>query len=328
MSQSETEMLTQHALLVAWGLFGQCIGLIRKITTLVLHQKTVTHRPQTKVLEFFLAILGGLVHLKDLSKSAHPLDQDQAVAMAWDQPGWADHSGVSRCLKALTALEAEQIAGVLDEVSQPILDREVMLALVQRGELVYDGDLTGRPVSNTSTSYPDAAYGHMGDAVGFGYQAAMLSLHSPTYGRVWLSVQPHPGDVVSCTQAEALVLAAEAKTGLRPQRRTEQLADRLKGVVTQRVTAAHRWENCRQALQKAQEQLPQTVAQLATCRTAWAEVEADYRARQRAERPYSRLGKLRHQLAVLERRQARLVVCQASFSLCSDEEHGSSLGVG
>jgi len=306
MSQNETEMLTQHALLVAWGLFGQCIGLIRKITVVMLHQKTVTHRPQTKVLEFFLATLSGLAHLKDLSKDAHPLDQDQAVAIAWDQPGWADHSGVSRCLKALTASEAKQIADVLDEVSRPILDREVMLALVQRGELVYDGDLTGRPVSNTSISYPGAAYGHMGDAVRFGYQAVMVSLHSPTYGRVWLSAQPQPGDTVSCTQAEALILAAEAKTGLRPHRRTEQLTGRLKDVVTRRATAARRREDSQQALHKAQEQLPQTVAQLATCRTALAEVEADYRTRQRPERPYSRLGKLRHQLAVLERRQARL----------------------
>ena len=33
---------------------------------------------------------------------------------------------------------------------------------------------------------------------------------------MWLSVAQHPGRTVSCTQAEALLLAAEARTGVRP----------------------------------------------------------------------------------------------------------------
>ncbi len=63
-----------------------------------------------------------------------------------------------------------------------------MLALRDRDTLTYDGDLTGRPVSNTNTTYPGAAFGWMGDAVRLGYQAALVSMHSPTYGRLWLSV--------------------------------------------------------------------------------------------------------------------------------------------
>jgi hypothetical protein len=157
-----------------------------------------------------------LEHLQDLSRSAHPIDQDQAVAKAWRQAGWADYSGVSRTLSGLTQTEAEQIAAVLDQITQPILAEEVMRALQSSGRLTYDGDLTDRPVSNTSTTYPGVAYGHMGDGLQLGYQAAIVSLHSPTYGRSWLSVTPHPGDTVSCTQAEALIRAAEAKTGLRP----------------------------------------------------------------------------------------------------------------
>ena len=39
-----------------------------------------THRPQTKMLEFLVAMLAGLPHLKDISHGAHPLDQDAAVA--------------------------------------------------------------------------------------------------------------------------------------------------------------------------------------------------------------------------------------------------------
>ena len=87
----------------------------------------------------------------------------------------------------------------------------------------YDGDLTGRPVSNSSTTYPNVGYGHMDDAIRLGYQAAMVSMHSPTYGRLWLSVVPHPGNTATCTQVEAMVLAAEAKTDLCPLRRTDLL---------------------------------------------------------------------------------------------------------
>ena len=51
-----------------------------------------------------------------------------------------------------------------------------MLAPRDRGMLVYDGNLTGRPVSNTSTTYPDVASGWMGDGVHLGYQIATLWL--------------------------------------------------------------------------------------------------------------------------------------------------------
>ncbi len=212
MSQHQEATLTHHALLLAWGQFAQCIELVAKFEAVALSQKTVEHTPQRKVLEFFVAILGGLVHLKDLSYAAHPLDQDQAVAQACGQTGWADHSGVSRTLTALTQAEAEQLVAVLTQVSQPFIDQEVLLALRAQGKLVYDRDLTGRPVSNTSTTYPDVAYGHMSNAIHLGYQAALVSFHSPTYGRQWVSVTQHPGNTLACMQAETMVRAAEATT--------------------------------------------------------------------------------------------------------------------
>jgi len=55
-----------------------------------------------------------------------------------------------------------------------------MLALQDRDVLVCDGDVTGRPVSNTSTTYLGVALGWMGDAVQLGYQAALVSMYSPT----------------------------------------------------------------------------------------------------------------------------------------------------
>ena len=227
--------MTQHAMLVIWGLYARQLGLVQALAAVKLKQKVRTHTPQTKVLEFLVAMLGGLPHLQDISRSAHPLDQDQMVAEAWGQPGWTDYSGVSRTLSQLTAAEVDELTTALDSLSQPFIDREVALALEKADELVYDADLTGRPVSSTSTSYPNTAFGHMGDIIDLGYQAALVSIHSPTYGRLWLANELHPGDTVSMTCTKALVIAAEKRTGRRPQRRTELLAGRL-------VSAQVKWE--------------------------------------------------------------------------------------
>jgi hypothetical protein len=67
----------------------------------------------------------------------------------------------------------------------------------------------------------------MGDEIRLGYQAAVVSLQSPTYQRLWLSNQLHAGDTVSVTQAQSLVQAAELRTGVRPRRRTELVSQRL-----------------------------------------------------------------------------------------------------
>jgi hypothetical protein len=67
MSHSHSTTLTHHAMLVAWGQFAQCIDLIAQIEAVELHQKAVDHPPNRKVLEFFVAILGGLPYLKDIS---------------------------------------------------------------------------------------------------------------------------------------------------------------------------------------------------------------------------------------------------------------------
>lgn len=108
MSSDECEVQhTQHAFLVAWGWFGEYIGLIQRLLAAPLKQKRYRHTPQGKVLEFLVAILGGLKHLQDISLSAHPLDKDPAVAQAWGQPGWADYSGVSRTLSRLSWDEAQ-----------------------------------------------------------------------------------------------------------------------------------------------------------------------------------------------------------------------------
>jgi hypothetical protein len=246
------EQDTQHALLVPWGHFAREIGLLSGLEAIKLSQKVYEHTPQAKGIEFLVAILSGAKYLQDISLAAHPLDKDVAAAEAWGQTGWADYTGVSRTLKKLTWTEVHALVAVLEQVSQPFLENELGLLRAQGGRLEYDGDLTGLPVSNTSRTYPNAAYGHMSDEIRLGYQAGVVSLQSPTYGRLWLSVEHHAGDTVSCTQAEALLRAAEARSGQRPRRRTELLQTRMAALVKSRAPAEKRLATQRAKLEAAQ----------------------------------------------------------------------------
>jgi hypothetical protein len=308
MSQDLVETPTQHAMLVIWGQFAQALGLIQDLAKVPLHQKKVRHDPHTKLLEFFLAVLAGLEHLQELSAAAEPIEKDLAVARAWLQPDWADFSGVSRTLTALTQAEAEQIVSVLDRISQPFIDREAMLALANPGYLTLDGDLTAQPVSNTATTYPEAAYGHIDEnQIGLCYQVAKVSMRSPTNGRLMLSSALHPGDVVSCTQAQALIRAAETRLGLRPMRRTDLLAQRLAAQIQVRQEREQRYRESQQALEKAQARLSATWQAIQACQTQLAAAEQEFQAQQRPERPFSQPGKLRRRLAMLQQRKTRLV---------------------
>ena len=136
--------------------------MIQQFQALSLKQKPYHHRPQTKVLEFLVAILAGLQHLQDISLAAHPLDKDQAVAEAWEQLAWADYSGVSRTLRGLSWEEVKQIVQVLEQISQPCIDTEVQVLRTPGKQVRLDGDLTGIPVSNSGRTYPHAASGAYG----------------------------------------------------------------------------------------------------------------------------------------------------------------------
>lgn len=307
MSENEEQIQqTQHAFLVAWGHFAQAKGLTQRIEAVKLRQKNYHHRPQTKVLEFMVAILAGLKQLQEISLAAHPLDKDQAVAEAWGQAGWADYSGVSRTMSSLSWEEAQAIVAELDAFSQPFLDAELELLRKQKKRLTMDGDLTGIPVSNTSTSYPNAAFGHMDDDIQLGYQAGVVSVLTETYGRLWLSGAHHPGDTVSSTQAEALVLAAEARIGLRPLRRTDWLEKRISEYAPTLEAVEERLKTQRKALESTQERLKQAQVQAEESSQQLESVQQTYLTRNRSERPTSRLALLRKRAeAALKRRESR-----------------------
>jgi hypothetical protein len=315
MSQTQTPpelspQMTQHAMLVIWGLFARRIGLIEAIEAVKLKQKVRTHQPQTKVLEFLVAMLAGLPHLQDISRSAHPLDQDQLVAEAWEQPAWADYSGVSRTLSQLTAEEVAELTAALDRISQPFIDQEVELALGQTGELVYDADLTGRPISSTSSSYPHTAFGHMGDTIDLGYQAALVSLHSPTYGRLWLANELHPGDTVSMSRTQALVRAAEKGTGRRPRRRTELLAKRLAAAETDWKASVAEVEPSVQQQREAQEKLRDTAQWLQQWGAEVERLTAEYERQNRSQSAYCQLSQAQRKVVTYQQRLPR---CQTAL---------------
>lgn len=181
-----------------------------------------------------------------------------------------------------------------------------MQALKQSGRLVYDGDLTGRPVSNTSTSYPGVAYGHMGDGLHLGYQAAMVSMHSPTYGRFWLSVVDHPGSTVSSTQTEALVQAAEARTGMRPMRRTDLLRERIGALELENQRFQAQVAASQAEFDDMQAERLEIEGQITHQQETLVQSETQYQEKSRSERPYSALTKTRHKLEMWQGRLERL----------------------
>jgi hypothetical protein len=307
MDENQSEVPTQHAMLVVWGLYAQAIGLIRALAQVPLPQKTVDYSPHTKLLEFLLVILAGLEHLQDLSEDAEPIVKDRAVAQAWQQPGWAHPSGVSRTLQALSLEQAHQVGQVLEQVEQPLLNQEVMLALASQGKLVLAGDLTPRQVSSTSTTFPGSAFGYMeGQELGQGYQSVEVCLRSPTYGRLLLSCQLRPGDTVSNTQLESLVRAAEARLGLHPYRRTALLRQRLEQQDQHTRLMEQRLTTSQQGLQRVLDRLADTDQQLEQLPPALVQLEAAPPAHSRPDRPFSQLNRLRHRLEVLQRLRQRL----------------------
>lgn len=298
---------TDHAMLVAWGHFARQFGLVEALMNVPLPQKTVEHAPQTKLLQLLVATLAGCAHLQEMAKGPHPLINDRAVAAAWGQPAWADPSGVSRTFQAADEQTVTATLDVLQHFSQPFIDREVLLAVRQHGRLCFDADLTGREVSPTSRNYPEAAFGWMGDHVGLGYQAAVVSMGSPSCGRILLASQHHPGDTVAAECLQGLVLAAEAATGVRPRRRPELVVQRLQAVEETLHRQRQRVASAAQQVQAAAATLAATEAELggrrAVVETLVAKQHHD--GQERPERPYGELAKARARQGVYERRVER-----------------------
>lgn len=224
--------VTDHALLVLLGQFAQHLGLVPLLEAVPIAQKTVEHRPQTKLIQFLIGILAGLEYLQDFNDAPDPLVRDTAVQQAWHQQAFAHYSGVSRTLAAADAATLQAVTQAVQQISRPFVDREVLATLRTGQVLVVDIDLTGRPVSPTSTDYPEAAFGWMDNAVAKGYQAAISSLSGGPSGRVLLGSQRYAGRAKSADCLHAAVQQVEHALGLHPRRRTRLVQERLAEVAT------------------------------------------------------------------------------------------------
>jgi len=295
---------TDHALLVLLGEYARQLGLIGRLQAVPIDQRQGDYSPQSKLIEFLVAILAGLEHLEDLNQASDPLVKDQAVITSWGQVGFAHYSGVSRTLSAVGDATLREVLQVLETVSQPFIDAEVM-ALARHGQaLVLDADLTGRKVSSTSTTYQGSGFGYMDGEIANGFQAAITSLTGGPCGRLLLSSQRYSGPAQSAECLQAAVQKMEQVLGLHPRRRTEQVQQRLQALTTlNRPQASLDAERARQhdlfdALQAARQE-----------EALWqADVErlsAEFQARGWVERPHSQLAQARQRVVSAQKRQTR-----------------------
>ncbi|MGA9349320.1 MAG: hypothetical protein WBW48_11035 [Anaerolineae bacterium] len=224
---------TEHAMMVAWGEFSRLHHLAERLRQKVSIPRHHENFPAGDlILEFGLLLLSGSTQLQDLNLGPRPLVKDEAVKEAWDVQ-FGHYTTVSRALKAATAETVGQVIAVLEEISRPFLDQEVQ-ALVASGQgLVLHADLSGRPVSSYSQTYPEARWGHMGDTLALGHQHALITLQGRAY-RLHLAGFLHPGDTVSQACLRELIQTAEKQQRCRPRRRVELVMARIKNL-SQRI---------------------------------------------------------------------------------------------
>jgi hypothetical protein len=289
--------LTDHALLVLLGHFAQHLGLLDQLKLVPLEQKKVRHTPQSKLIAFLVAILAGVEHLKDLNDAAAPLAADPTLAQAWALPAFAHYSGVSRTLAAADEQTLVRVREALATVSQPFIEREVLAILRDGKPLLLDIDLTGRPVSPRATSYPDAAFGWMDDAVANGYQSAISSLSGGPSGRLLLASQRYSGKASSAECLRAAVSALEVQLGLRPLRRVEVVRAHLEQLGATLAACQQTQQQATAQLHTAQERHSRLAAQAAS------EPERLVRAEQRLSKLAARVRKLERELWQLQQQQ-------------------------
>jgi hypothetical protein len=218
---------TEHGMLVAMGEFLRQQGFLERLRQVPIGQKTHTFTPQAKLIEFLAGIMSGIEYLHDLSYGPRPLVSDEIVAQAWELDRFAHYTTVGRTLDACDADTVRAVEAAVTAFSRPFVDAAVHEEVRRGRRLVFDLDLTGRPVSATSTTYLEAAWGWMDDQVQLGYQLARVCLSPQTGERLWLVGYHHPGNILSAQCVKELIMAAEAQAGVRPRRRPELVDQRI-----------------------------------------------------------------------------------------------------
>ena len=302
----EIDATTGHAWLVVLGYFAQALGLVGGLEAVPLGQRKGPEcRPQTKLIEFLVGILGGIEYLQDLNLSDDPIAKDPTVIEAWGQDAFVHYSGVSRTLDAADEETLRAVVDVLQTLSRPFVDAAVMETIRERGQLVVDVDLAGREVSSTSTDYPEADFGWMEDAVKKGYQAALTSLVCDRWRRLMLTLQRYPGRTLSADCLQAAVHAVEELLGVRPRRRVELIRQRREALSARMRALGDALDDIRKAEGVLWQRIRGAGEEIKRRQTTLADLEAAYQAQGREEKPYSALAKARRQLRSAEKRERR-----------------------
>jgi len=285
-----TVQRTEHAMVVVWGYFSRLHHLAERLRQKVSVPRHHENIPGADlILEFGLLLLSGSTQLQDLNLGPRPLVKDEAVKEAWDVQ-FGHYTTVSRVLKAATAETVVQVVAVLDEIGRPFIEREVE-ALAARGQgLVLHADLSGRPVSAYSKSYPEARWGHMGNTLALGHQHALITMQGQEY-RLHLAGFLHPGDTVSQACLRELIRAAERRLPCRPRRRVELVMGRIEELEKQIEWHRLHLIRQRQALEVEKERRWRLEEQLVAQCALLVSLEA--KQGDRPVRPYSRLAKAR-----------------------------------
>jgi hypothetical protein len=297
---------TDHAWLVVLGQFAQALGVVSGLSQVPLQQRQGADEvpPQTKLIEFLVGIVGGIEYLQELNLGSEPIAADPTVAEAWGQQLFRHYSQVSRTLEVADEQTLAAVIEVLQTISRPFVQQAVMETLKQDGQLILDVDLTGRPVSPTSTDYPGADFGWMDDEVQKGYQAAVTSLVCERWSRLLLTWQRYAGRTLSADCLQAAIQAVEQVLEVRPRRRVELVQQRRQAWLTRQEQLQAKLT----ANQQQQNRLWQAVGQAKTeAQELQTELShlADDPAAPGAVRPYSQVAKCQRRLVAAQKRHSR-----------------------
>jgi hypothetical protein len=99
-----------HCSFVPLAVLGYCLTRTRALqplwASLDLKMKTCDHAVPAKLQDVLVAILAGCTSLAQVNTRIRP---DRVLAHAWQRPGFADQSTLSRTLDALQPLHVEQL---------------------------------------------------------------------------------------------------------------------------------------------------------------------------------------------------------------------------
>ena len=290
---------TEHAMLIPWGRFSRYLRMRERIQAVVPPRSHKDATPGGElILEFGLASLSGCEYLEELNLGSHPLVKDQAVQDAWGFQ-FRHYTTVSRFLYELRDLDCEAVEAEMEAMMRPYIRSTVHEVLRYQAFLTLCGDLTGRPVSAYSETYPpDTVFGYMANRLRKGHQAALVTLKG-LHHRVHVAAFHHSGDTVSGPCLREMVSETESRLGCRPRRRTELVPQRI-AALEAKIAQRQEWCQVQQAAIRQQvERQIRLGNQLQVLREQLVVLVTQYEGK--AIRPHSRLAQAHKQKAIWER---------------------------